>query len=211
MPQKTGNGHARPDTEERELPVQLTEAELLERGETMAKAELRIEALKSERSDLTKLIGIEVDSRAKLAHVIDHGTEPRQVRCAWIERFEQNVWELVRQDTGELVDTRPMVAADRQSALGLEFEHDPHAATKYPRNTDEIVDELHERAHSEELDPHSLANGTVTVEEVHRVEKRKLRKRVAGKSRDMTPEVKARRKKRAATTKSKANGKQAHA
>lgn len=142
MAKTNGNGHARAQrTETRQLPVQLTEAELLTRGEAMSKAELRIEALKAERSDLTKLIGIEVKARAELAHAIDCGTEERPVRCAWVEDWSANAVNLVRQDTGEIVDMRPMSALDRQleiddvlaPAEGVPLgasSSDPHAATK---------------------------------------------------------------------------------
>lgn len=146
MAKMNGNGHARALREEkRMLHVQLTEAELLTRGEAMSKAELRIEALKEERSDLTKLIGVEVKARAELAHTIERGSEERSVRCAWIEDWSANAMNLVRQDTGETVDMRPMSALDRQLEidvddslvpgaggvpLGAPSSGDPHAATK---------------------------------------------------------------------------------
>lgn len=137
-----GNGQSRAMRDEkRQLPVELTESELLARGEAMSTAELRIEALKDERKDLSKLIAIEVKARADLAHTIERGTEERLVRCVWIENWSENAMKLVRQDTGEVVDVRPMSALDRQ----LEIEEtvddgsgvpsgasssDPHAATK---------------------------------------------------------------------------------
>lgn len=129
-----GDGQSRATQyEKRQLQVQLTEAELLKRGESMSSAELRIEALKSERSDLSKLIGVEVKARAELAHTIERGSEERIVRCAWVEDWAANALNLVRQDTGETVDMRPMSALDRQGDLGFEApaaNGDPHAATK---------------------------------------------------------------------------------
>jgi hypothetical protein len=105
---------------ERELPCKLTEVELLARGEAQAEAELKIEALKAERRELNRAINVQVDERNKLAHTIDSGLENRKVVCKWIADFEHNVWNLIRQDTGEQVEQRTMTAADRQGALPLD-------------------------------------------------------------------------------------------
>jgi hypothetical protein len=106
-----------PDIEVRELSCTLTESELLARGEAMADAELQEEQLKAERAGVTEQIKGRQVLRRKLAGVIDSGTEKRDVRCAWIEDFAQNCFHLVRQDTGEVIDTRAMTADDRQEAL----------------------------------------------------------------------------------------------
>lgn len=108
-----------PDSENRELLCELTQAELLNRGDAMADAELHIERLKAQRSEVADRIKAERATRRKLAGIIDAGKEFRQVRCAWIERFENNCFELVRQDTGAVVDTRAMTAADRQETIDL--------------------------------------------------------------------------------------------
>lgn len=105
------------DIEVRELSCTLTESELLARGEAMADAELQIEQLKAERAGVTEQIKNQRVLRRKLAGVIDSGTEKREVRCAWIEDFVHNCFHLVRQDTGEVIDTRAMTADDRQEAL----------------------------------------------------------------------------------------------
>ncbi len=108
------------EVEHRPLPVKLTDAELLERGESMAAAELAIDALREKRALIGRGIKDEEKKRAELAAVIERGTEDRQVRCAWIEDYPHNVWNLVRQDTGETVDTRAMTAADRQGSLAID-------------------------------------------------------------------------------------------
>lgn len=106
-----------PETETRELPCQLTKPELLERGDAMADAELRIEQLKLKRGEVSDAIKAERLLRRKIAGVIDTGIERRDVRCVWIEDFTHNVAQLIRQDTGECVDTRALTAADRQRDL----------------------------------------------------------------------------------------------
>lgn len=105
---------------ERELPVKLVVSELLERGEAMAECELQIDKHKAQRKAVNALISKQVDERAKLAHTIESGVETRMVLCKWIGDYAKNVWNLVRQDTGEHVDSRPMTAADRQSGLPFE-------------------------------------------------------------------------------------------
>lgn len=110
----------REDVETRELSCELTEAELLTRGDAMADCELKIEQLKLKRSVIADQIKAQRAERRKLAGVIDAGKEQRDVRCVWIEKFEQNCFELVRQDTGAVVDTRAMTAADRQGSMGFD-------------------------------------------------------------------------------------------
>jgi hypothetical protein len=115
-----------PESETRELLCELNTTELLQRGETMADAELRIEQWQLKRGTIGDKIKAERALRRKLAGIIDTGTEMRDVRCVWIEKFEQNCFELVRQDTGAVIDTRAMTAKDRQvDLLGAAEEVDP--------------------------------------------------------------------------------------
>lgn len=115
----TGNGSssAKSEVETRQLPVKLTEQELLKVADDLAAAELKIEELKVERSQLTADINAQVKERNLKAHTIDRGTEDRDVKCTWAEDFHKNVKRLKRNDTGEEVDTRPMTAADRTQSL----------------------------------------------------------------------------------------------
>lgn len=124
------NGHGSTNTNigiERPLPVKLTKEELLERGDRMAECEIEIEALKVERSGFNRAIKEKVDRRAELAHVIDTGEEKRDVLCKWGKNFPQNCWDLIRQDTKEVVDTRPMSPADRQAEIEFPSEPEPVA------------------------------------------------------------------------------------
>lgn len=105
------------ESETRELACELTQSELLARGDAMADAELRIERLKLQRGEVSDKIKAERALRRKLAGAIDTGIEHREVRCVWIEDFAHNCFQLVRQDTGEVVDTRAMTAADRQEDM----------------------------------------------------------------------------------------------
>ena len=119
-----------PESETRELPCELTATDLLRAGDAMAKCELAIEGLEENRKlaneRAKKRVQTQVDRRNELAHMIATGTEVRDVRCVWIEDFAHNVHRLIRQDTGDEVDTRAMTAADRQTDLlgGPELERD---------------------------------------------------------------------------------------
>jgi hypothetical protein len=106
-----------PDIEVRELPCELTEAELLQRGDAMAECEMCVDKLKDKRSKISKKIGEKRKERFELAEVIERGEEQREVRCVWIEDFTHNVKRLIRQDTGEEVEQTTMTAAERQLSM----------------------------------------------------------------------------------------------
>jgi hypothetical protein len=152
-----------PDTETRELACELNQAELIARGDEMADAELRIEALKLERGGVTDQIKNEQILRRKLAGVIDSGKELREVRCVWVEDFPKNVFRLIRQDTGAEVDTRAMSAADRQEDMFEEDEDQEQGANLGRTHPDDDEDDEEERPLRKHLDdePESVtAQGT---------------------------------------------------
>lgn len=109
---------------DRLLPLKLTEEELLERGDQMAAAELKIEQLSGERSMLTAKINEQKQTRAKLAHTIEAGVENRDVKCKWIGNYATNQWLLIRQDTGAEVEARTMTSQDLQQDMGFDGEDD---------------------------------------------------------------------------------------
>jgi len=117
------NGQAQ--TVQRELPVQLSEGELLKAGDRMADIELEIDGLKDDRKELNRQIKDREKDRNDLAKKIDLGTEGRLVDCHWLEDLNQNVKTLVRDDTGEVVDTVAMTAADRQEGMSFAMGDQP--------------------------------------------------------------------------------------
>lgn len=104
-------------TETRTCDVQLTEAERAARGNEMSECELAIETLKSERSELSRRVRDREKRRNELGHVLERGTESREVTCEWVPVFAQNVLRLCRADTGEIVEERAMTAEDRQGQM----------------------------------------------------------------------------------------------
>lgn len=118
----------RQDREQRQLLCKLTEDELRKRGDEMAMCELTIDDLKERRRGINGEIADHAAKRNKLAQIIDEGMEQRAVDCTWIEDLKQNCADLIRQDTGEKVDTRPLTADDLQT--GFELEETPEGEVR---------------------------------------------------------------------------------
>lgn len=123
----TSNGHSNGHSEaaqakelgreQKELECALNDDELRLRGAEMATAELDIDKLKLKRSGLNGEIADLRAKCAKLAEAIDSKVEIRMVACVWIEELQQNAKRLVRQDTGETIDTRSLEVAELQTTL----------------------------------------------------------------------------------------------
>lgn len=111
-----------PDDVLRDLPVKLTEAELLEKGDRIADIEFEIDGLVEQRKKLNRKIKDLNVERHNLSRDVDTGTEERQVACRWQEDYDQNCKHLVRQDTGETIDTVALTADDR--AVEFDFDGD---------------------------------------------------------------------------------------
>lgn len=106
-----------------QLPCRLRESEKLLKSEELAE-QLRqreiVEAEKKEANDAFKARLSEADRQVqRLAHEIRTGEEYRAVQCTEIGRWSENVVDIVRSDTGEVVRSRPMAAGERQALLEL--------------------------------------------------------------------------------------------
>lgn len=100
----------------RQLPCKLTEEEITARGCHLAEVEREIEKKEDEKQRHAKALGDEIKemrSRTRLiAQEISTRTTYRDV-----EITEQKVgvhMETVRLDTGEVIETRPLTAEERQ-------------------------------------------------------------------------------------------------
>lgn len=103
----------------RELECPLTEAELLERGDSMAKCESTIEELKAERRRLNASIRDESNRRTDLSKIIESKSETRDVSCEWRPDYEAKVYELYRLDQPDAApfEQRELPEADMQMQL----------------------------------------------------------------------------------------------
>lgn len=105
----------------KKLPVKLDDDELLERGKQLVENMRKVGVAEEEREaenkkrkgDIAFLEGI----TARLATSIRTGEEDRDVECEIRKNFSTSSVTIVRIDTGEVVDTRVMDAAERQEEL----------------------------------------------------------------------------------------------
>jgi len=109
----------RGEREQRELECILTEAEVIARGDDMSAAEIEIDEHKKTRRGITGSINELAEKRNKLARVIEAGKEKRLVECEWTPDFGAGQTVCARLDTGEVIETRPLTNADRQTGLAL--------------------------------------------------------------------------------------------
>lgn len=107
----------------KELPVELTNDELLERGQQLAQVEQRIRDEETHadavKRDLKARMGNLLVDRARLADIVRRKQEPRPVQCEGWVRFHEGVYEEVRLDTGEIVagSRRRLSDEEKQDSL----------------------------------------------------------------------------------------------
>jgi chromatin segregation and condensation protein Rec8/ScpA/Scc1 (kleisin family) len=105
------------ETVVRELACELTDAELLERGDSMAACESAVDELKAERRRLNASIREQSDRRADLAKIIESKSETRDIACKWEPDYELKRYDLVRTDTNVSIEQKDMPEADLQMRL----------------------------------------------------------------------------------------------
>lgn len=105
----------------RTLPVELTQAELLDRGEALALGRGSRNEWESDRKETAAryrerldLLDAEID---RLAGIVREKAEPRPVECRSVRDIERGVVEVVRTDTGEIVESRVMTEMERQTRM----------------------------------------------------------------------------------------------
>lgn len=104
-----------------ELPFDLTDDELRDRGAEQARKLQERAAVDEERKDKAKSYKDridEIDAKiATLADAIVTGRELRPVVCEWVADNARAVMNLVRTDFGTVVQSRPMTEAEKQRAM----------------------------------------------------------------------------------------------
>ena len=107
-------------TESRKLMCQLTEDELLRRGDEMAKTYMQVAALDLEKKRISAKIK-PLDERIEaLVVIIDTKEEERDTERRWVFDWALGVKRLYREDTGLELDFREIRAHERQQQLELE-------------------------------------------------------------------------------------------
>lgn len=105
----------------RKLPVPLSQSELLVKAEELARkvraaADIEDEKKAANSDFKTRLEELDMAIN-ELSEIVATKSEQRQVECALYENYGSATMELVRVDTGELIETRPMTEAERQAHL----------------------------------------------------------------------------------------------
>lgn len=105
-------------------PVKLTPEEIVEHGDSLAKANIDIEQVEKELANVKKQYASK--TAALEASISSHSMfittkeEWRDVECQWQFDFKKGIKDLVRLDTGEIIESQIKVTDnDRQKMLPL--------------------------------------------------------------------------------------------
>jgi hypothetical protein len=109
------------------LPCELTREETLAKGAEMAlmiKQHGEVELEAKETADTFKKQFKRLDRTiSERAEEVRTGVEHRLVPCTERGRYRENMVDVVRLDTGEIVRSRPMTESEKQQALPFGAEH----------------------------------------------------------------------------------------
>lgn len=104
-----------------DLPFDLTEDELRERGAEQARKIQARAVLDEKRKESAKAFKEQIDEVdaeiGTLAEAIVTGRELRPVVCEWVANHRRAVMDLVRTDYGTVVQSRPMTDHEKQRAM----------------------------------------------------------------------------------------------
>ena len=139
MAKNTKKEPSRLDTGEREmreLPIALSEKEILARGELLAKEVQVRERVDTERKEAAAGFRERLDKHdaeiERLAEEVESGAETQDVECALYEDGDRMLMQWVRLDTGEVIEERPMSAEERQLDIGCDQPPDPENNNEQP-------------------------------------------------------------------------------
>ncbi len=112
---------AKTDKTSMDLPCDLTQEELVKRGEALSSLISDHTLLESRAKEVSKEFKDKVSSIAltirEVSHVIANKRETRKVQCMKTWDYKRGVVEIHRNDTGELVSSRSMTPEERQGNL----------------------------------------------------------------------------------------------
>lgn len=110
-------------TNKRELPVVLTQAELLAKGDTVASLHAKGAKLRVDKKTMTDEISGEIKgvegAISVLVGQIRTRSERREVLCDEIADYDNDVVNVVRKDTLQVVEVRALLPHERQRPLPL--------------------------------------------------------------------------------------------
>jgi hypothetical protein len=117
----------------KDLRVVLSEAEHLAKGQLLAKSAFDMSELEAGKATAAASYARQIKDlkrvQGRLSYDVQTGTEVRPVECEERRRFEALAVDIIRLDTGEVIDTRAMTHDECQLKFGElvepEFEPDP--------------------------------------------------------------------------------------
>jgi hypothetical protein len=117
----------------RQLKCALTEDQLKQRGTALEAYVHRLHELETEKKNEAARLKDKIESvelaMARVAVEISERAEYRDVEVTREKDFARNVEEVIRQDTGEIIETRVLQPQERQGELKiLRTEEDAEAA-----------------------------------------------------------------------------------
>ena len=108
----------------RDLPCELTDKDWKRLANEQSANSLKAVELKDKASALSAEKSALLKDNVRLGHIVKAREETRQVKCKWVESLPENVTRLIRQDTGDEVESRTLRADELQGGLG--FGDDPN-------------------------------------------------------------------------------------
>jgi DNA-directed RNA polymerase sigma subunit (sigma70/sigma32) len=105
----------------RDLKVKLTEAEWKAVASAMAAEQAKLAEVEAEKAEAMSTFKARIETHKtkflELAEKVNSHEERRAVECVERPDYQRWVIELYRNDTGEMVEMRPMTAGERQVTL----------------------------------------------------------------------------------------------
>lgn len=114
----------------RMLPVQLTEADLKERGEELAAKVVQLVELKEQKKEEAKAAKERIDALeaqiVALSGVVRAKQEPRAVEVKEVPDVHRKVMEVVRLDTGKVIESRALTPLELEDVLQQRLAFEVH-------------------------------------------------------------------------------------
>lgn len=109
------------------LKCDLTDTEIADAARELAKANARRASIEQQKKEVDSQLKGEIEAQntviARLAQLINAGHEYRNIDCrVELDTPEAGKKTIVRLDTGEVVNIKPMTDADRQMVIDLQAE-----------------------------------------------------------------------------------------
>jgi hypothetical protein len=105
----------------KDLPCKLSREETLTLSKELAKLQEDGVGLAERKKDVvadfnSRLESVKAES-LRLSRMINNGYEYREVECSWSLDLKEGTKDLVRHDTGEIVQTKRLTEEDREQKL----------------------------------------------------------------------------------------------